>query len=281
MFGIEASQVDRDTALLYLGLDSLMAVELMNRLESELHLSIPMGSILSGPNVRQLAAILLGLVLAGVSGSDDSQDGDTASSPAAGPAANSTTQLADFWTNQLDTLRSVCIWPSVASDQQKRTESDSVVPLTLTVDMFLQLMAFSAEMNLPVSAVSLFAAWQLTLHRFCNQPDLVIGYEFVGKKSAELETTADSRTACHFAAFWNRASRSADFWNVERASGCCTTKSGTDVLTIESTAGMARRDQRQGQLAGYILCGEPSVDRRVCRITHFVVDQRGTWPQLR
>jgi len=52
-----------DDRLIDIGLDSLMAVELMNRLESELHLSIPMGSVLSGPNVRQLASTLLSLVL--------------------------------------------------------------------------------------------------------------------------------------------------------------------------------------------------------------------------
>ena len=49
--------------------------------------------------------------------------------------------------------------------------------------MFLQLMAFSAELNLPVSDI-LFAAWQLTLHRFCNQPELLIGYEFAGQENA-------------------------------------------------------------------------------------------------
>ena len=64
VFGIEASQVDRETPLTHLGLDSLMAVDLMNRLQSELSLSIPMGSVLSGPNVQQLSTTLLGLVVA-------------------------------------------------------------------------------------------------------------------------------------------------------------------------------------------------------------------------
>ena len=64
VFGIDVAQVDRTTPMTHLGLDSLMAVDLMNRLESELSLSVPMGSVLSGPNVKQLATTLLGLVLA-------------------------------------------------------------------------------------------------------------------------------------------------------------------------------------------------------------------------
>lgn len=183
VFGIEASQVDRDTPLTHLGLDSLMAVELMNRLESELHLSIPMGSVLSGPNVRQLASTLLGLVLANATSNDASQEGGVTSSPTAGPAENSIARLAEFWTDQLENAPVGLHWPSVPRDQQRLSESGSVVPCVLSVDMFLQLMAFSAELNLPVSDI-LFAAWQLTLHRFCNQPELLIGYEFAGQENA-------------------------------------------------------------------------------------------------
>ena len=73
VFGIEVAQVDRSTPMTHLGLDSLMAVDLMNRLESELSLSVPMGSVLSGPNVQQLATTLLGLVLAN-GGNADSPD---------------------------------------------------------------------------------------------------------------------------------------------------------------------------------------------------------------
>ena len=70
VFGIEAAQVDRETPMTHLGLDSLMAVDLMNRLEGELSLSVPMGSVLSGPNVKQLASTLLGLVLTHQASSD-------------------------------------------------------------------------------------------------------------------------------------------------------------------------------------------------------------------
>ena len=48
VFGFGAHPFDRNPPLTHLGLDSLMAGELMNRLESELRLSIPMGSVLSG-----------------------------------------------------------------------------------------------------------------------------------------------------------------------------------------------------------------------------------------
>ncbi len=86
VFGIEAAQVDRTTPMTHLGLDSLMAVDLMNRLECELHLSVPMGSVLSGPNVKQLATTLLGLVLA--------NSGHTSSSDEASPGATTaSTQL--------------------------------------------------------------------------------------------------------------------------------------------------------------------------------------------
>lgn len=82
VFGIDVSQVDRTTPMTHLGLDSLMAVDLMNRLESDLSLSVPMGSVLSGPNVKQLANTLLGLVLAQggqSSGPDEASSGTTAS----------------------------------------------------------------------------------------------------------------------------------------------------------------------------------------------------------
>ena len=61
VFGIETSKVDRKTPLTNLGLDSLMAVELMTRIESELGMSIPMGGVLRGPNV-ELAQIVLDLI---------------------------------------------------------------------------------------------------------------------------------------------------------------------------------------------------------------------------
>jgi thioester reductase-like protein len=195
VFGIEASQIDRESPLTHLGLDSLMAVELMNRLESELHLSIPMGSVLSGPNVQQLARTLLGLVLVNAADDDTLPDVSAISASGTNTAENSTTRLTEFWLNQLEHAPVGLFWPSLPPDQQRLSSSDSVVPFTLSVDMFLQLMAFSAELNLSVSDV-LFAAWQLTLHRFCNQPDLLIGYEFDGRELTEPPIAAGEFSNC-------------------------------------------------------------------------------------
>ena len=88
VFGIEAAQVDRTTPMTHLGLDSLMAVDLMNRLESELSLSVPMGSVLSGPNVKQLATTLLGLVLVNSSSADSPDEVNPGVTPATTPWAH-------------------------------------------------------------------------------------------------------------------------------------------------------------------------------------------------
>ena len=195
VFGIEASLVDRSTPLTHLGLDSLMAVELMNRLESELHLSIPMGSVLSGPNVQQLANTLLSLVLANAAEGDTLQDVGVKGSLTKTSAETSEARLAEFWTEQLDHAPVGLQWPSGSLNQQRRPDSGSVLPWTLSFEMFLQLMAFSAELNLQVYDI-LFAAWQLTLHRFCNQPDLLIGYEFDDRPLTEQQTVVGEFSNC-------------------------------------------------------------------------------------
>ena len=63
VFGTEVAKVDRETALTNIGLDSLMAIELMNRMESELGINLPMGSVLNGPNIKELAGNILELIL--------------------------------------------------------------------------------------------------------------------------------------------------------------------------------------------------------------------------
>jgi thioester reductase-like protein len=80
VFSVEASQVDRDTPLTRLGLDSLMAIDLMNRVESELAMNLPMGNVLSGSNVRDLAQTVLRLI---------AQSGETAASADCPEAARS------------------------------------------------------------------------------------------------------------------------------------------------------------------------------------------------
>jgi len=64
VLGSEADSIDRDTPVTGLGLDSLMTVELLNRIEGELRVNFPIGSILSGPSISDLAVTLLGPLLA-------------------------------------------------------------------------------------------------------------------------------------------------------------------------------------------------------------------------
>lgn len=59
VFGTDVSKISKDLPLNQIGLDSLMAIELMNRVESQLGISVPMGSVLNGPNIKELAVPVL------------------------------------------------------------------------------------------------------------------------------------------------------------------------------------------------------------------------------
>ncbi len=59
VLGTDAARLDKDTPLTNLGLDSLMAIELVNRIEEKLGMSMPMGSVLNGPNIRDLSIPVL------------------------------------------------------------------------------------------------------------------------------------------------------------------------------------------------------------------------------
>ena len=59
VLGTESSRIDRETPLTNLGLDSLMAIELVNRIEEKLGFAMPMGSVLNGPNIRDLSVPVL------------------------------------------------------------------------------------------------------------------------------------------------------------------------------------------------------------------------------
>jgi len=63
VFGIADAKVDRTAPLTTLGLDSLMTVELVNRMESVAGVRIPMGTLFSGPSIEELAQTVLRLVL--------------------------------------------------------------------------------------------------------------------------------------------------------------------------------------------------------------------------
>ncbi len=56
---LPAAGIDSKSSLTMLGLDSLMAIELKNRIELELHVHIPIVTFLQGPSIQQFAGELL------------------------------------------------------------------------------------------------------------------------------------------------------------------------------------------------------------------------------
>ncbi|MEX2579662.1 MAG: amino acid adenylation domain-containing protein [Verrucomicrobiales bacterium] len=80
VLGTDAARLDKDAPLTNLGLDSLMAIELVNRIEEKLGMSMPMGSVLNGPNIRDLSAPVLEKLLESAGGQFDSGSGIDAGS---------------------------------------------------------------------------------------------------------------------------------------------------------------------------------------------------------
>ncbi len=62
VFGVTPENVEHETPLNQMGLDSLMAIELKNRVEKDVAISLPMNEILSGPTLSQLAKVILSQV---------------------------------------------------------------------------------------------------------------------------------------------------------------------------------------------------------------------------
>ncbi len=59
ILGMTGSNLDINTSLAYLGMDSLMAVELKNRVESSLDVVIPVATLLRGPTLKELVDELI------------------------------------------------------------------------------------------------------------------------------------------------------------------------------------------------------------------------------
>ncbi|MBI4526099.1 MAG: SDR family NAD(P)-dependent oxidoreductase [Deltaproteobacteria bacterium] len=62
VLGTSAAKLDFDQPLSELGFDSLMAVELKNRLENDLVISLPPGKLMQGPSIRRLSAEVMELL---------------------------------------------------------------------------------------------------------------------------------------------------------------------------------------------------------------------------
>jgi acyl carrier protein len=64
VLGTSASRLELDRPLNDLGLDSLMAVELKNRIEADVQLSLSAGRLVQGPTIQEIAADVLELLAA-------------------------------------------------------------------------------------------------------------------------------------------------------------------------------------------------------------------------
>src|SRR5262249_7572887 len=84
--GTEPVRLDADKSLLNLGLDSLMAVELRNWVEGELHLNLAIAEVLRSRSLSHLADLLLAQLEPGASGNGQARAAQREPGPPA-PAA--------------------------------------------------------------------------------------------------------------------------------------------------------------------------------------------------
>lgn len=73
IMSVDVEQLDRDQPLNTLGLDSLMAMELKNKIESQLLLNLPMARFLEGPSINRLAEVATELLVEDVDSSSQQQ----------------------------------------------------------------------------------------------------------------------------------------------------------------------------------------------------------------
>ena len=82
VFGTAEEKVDRSARLTDLGLDSLMTLELTNRLERELGIRIPMATLLGGPTIVELARAVRQLLAPGLATAENVTQAKTDEPPA-------------------------------------------------------------------------------------------------------------------------------------------------------------------------------------------------------
>jgi NADP-dependent 3-hydroxy acid dehydrogenase YdfG/acyl carrier protein len=109
VLGASADALDADQTLNELGLDSLMGVELKNRVESDLSITVPMRDLMAGPTINLLTTVLL------------NQLGMSSATPSA--AAVSSRSRADEASAQLDKQDEV----SAMVDQLSDAEVDALL----------------------------------------------------------------------------------------------------------------------------------------------------------
>ena len=94
VLGGGATRIDRETPLTQIGLDSLMALELINRIEKEVKVSLPIGMMLNAPSIRAVASSLLGLLAGAAEG--EAPAGGVEAAGALTPLAKSTLDPREF-----------------------------------------------------------------------------------------------------------------------------------------------------------------------------------------
>ena len=75
IMSVDAEQLDRAQPLNSIGLDSLMAMELKNKIESQLLLNVPMARFLEGPSIERLAEVASALIMEESGGSQGASTG--------------------------------------------------------------------------------------------------------------------------------------------------------------------------------------------------------------
>jgi len=79
--GIVAARLNRQQSLIALGIDSLMGIELRRRVEAESGVTIPLGRLLEGPTIAELAALLLDQIGAPTISTPTEFESDSLASP--------------------------------------------------------------------------------------------------------------------------------------------------------------------------------------------------------